>query len=758
MTNDIYDLDSINSSHRQVVGDKAIALSWLSQQGFPVSSGVVVGSQVLGSVLSREESFASLKQVIPTLNDYERLQQTAQTLSELVSEFVFDPDWYQELYQKIASWETQTLIFRPSVVFPPSHPPVSGLFASYCCLFQKDEIEIGLKRVWRSFFYARNLFYWQQQGISWESLGLAVLMQPISSAIASGILEVREQQCYLQAVQGLGHSLVWGEASPETYHVDLTLQEIKGHQLAYQTRIYQLNPSLEVTTVDKEAEKAVLSSRQFSELIKLAVSLQGKMKQNFRCEWTFFPESNSDNGQDESSLLYLTQFSSEISMVTKSDSQSRNFKANEPVTPTRSRLLVKGIGSACGTATGQVYVVGKDDDQRFPPQGILVTTNVNSQTLPLIKRAKGLIVEQGGVTSHGAILARELNIPAVVGAEGAVEVLAGETEVMVDGDQGEVLRPPLEAETKTKTLPTSERPERTVLATQLLVNVSQRDRSQELSQLPVDGVGLIRSDLMLLELLEEHSLSTWLSSSFRDQFIQRLADTIGELAEAFFPRPVFYRSTDWLSVESSEIPLLGARGAYSYRKHPEFFSAQMFALRHLQQHHGYNNINLIIPFVRSVEEVEFCKSLLTEIGVEKSCQLWIMAEVPSVVYLLPEYAKAGVEGIAIGTNDLTQLLLGVDREQGALQGQYNERHPALKAALKGLITTARSQGIFCSVCGQGVVLYPELVSDLVRWGVTSISVEESGVEETYGAIARSEKQLLLEAARNQLGRDRDLPL
>ncbi|MDR9403505.1 MAG: putative PEP-binding protein [Halothece sp. Uz-M2-17] len=752
MTNDLYDLDSINPSHRPAVGDKAIALSQLCQQGFPIPSGVVVGSEVLRSLLSGEEALLPLKNPASEANDYQRLQKIAQDLSQVVHELKLDSDWLAQLDQKLAAWEKPTLIFRPCVVFPSPHPPVSGLLMSHCCLCEKDEIEKGLKRVWRSLFCARNLFYWQQQGITWDHLGLAVLIQPIQSAIASGTFSVREQQCYLQAVQGLGHSLVWGEVSPETYHIDLTTHEIKSHQLAYQTRIYQLHSSLEVQTVEKDAEKAILTSRQFSELMNLAVSLQQKTRQNFRCEWTLFPDSHSEKGDENRFNLYLTQFSLEGMMFTKQDWQSKDLNVEKSPTAKTSRVLVQGIGSATGKARGTVYVVGKDDDQTFPPEGILVTSRVNTQLLPLIKQAKGLIIEEGGVTSHGAILARELKIPAVVGAVGAVEVLAGETEVMVDGDQGEVLRPTL-AEEKTVTTPiVGEKTERTVLATQLMVNVSQRDRAPILAQLPVDGVGLIRSELMLLDLLAEKSLASWLSASSRDQFIQRLADGVGEFAQAFFPRPVFYRSTDWLSVESSDIPLLGARGAYSYCRDPDFFSAQMFALRHLQQHHGYNNINLILPFVRSVEEVEFCKSLLTEIGVEKSCQLWMMAEVPSVVYLLPDYVKAGIEGIAIGTNDLTQLLLGVDREQSSFQARYNERHPALKAALKVLIQTARSQGISCSVCGQGVVLYPELVSDLVRWGVTSISVEESGIEETYRAIARSEKQLLLDAAREQFSK------
>ncbi len=728
-----YELDKINPSQRQAVGEKALTLSQLSQKGYQIPSGVVVDREVLGSLLSAGGAFASLVELTLDLNDYETLQQTAQTLCEVINDAELDPEWCEELYRKLAAWESKTLIFRPSLVLPSPQVSVSGLLTSHCGLCERKEIELGLKRVWTSLFCARNLFYWQQQGMTWEELGLAVMIQPIQNAIASGILEVRDQQWHLQAVRGLGHSLIRGEVLPETYEINPTTQQVTLHQLGYQTCLYQLNPLLSVRTLETEAEKRILSTEQLSQLMNLAVTLKESNQQNFRCEWTFLPELHSANEPDHRSQLYLTQFSAEVTMLAQSP----------------SGVLVKGIGSAMGKATGKVYVLGKDDAQGFPPGDILVIKSVTTENLSLIKRAGGLITEQGGMTSHGSILARELKIPAVVGAEGAIETLAGEEVVTVDGDKGEVLRPSQEEEEGVETTAVAEKTERTVLATQLMVNVSQRDRATELAQLPVEGVGLVRSELMLLELLEEQSLSTWLSSPYREQFIERFADLIGHLAKAFFPRPVFYRSTDGLSLQSEEAPLLGERGTYSYYKNPEFFSAQMFAVQRLQRQ-GYNNINLILPFVRSVEEVQFCKNLLTEIGLEKSCQLWMMAEVPSVVYLLSDYIEAGIEGIAIGTNDLTQLLLGVDREQGEFREHYNECHPALLAALKTLIETARAKGISCSVCGQGVVLYPELVSELIRWGITGISVEESAIETVYRAIARSEKQLLLAAARQQL--------
>ncbi|AFZ50909.1 putative PEP-binding protein [Dactylococcopsis salina] len=727
MKNDIYDLEKINLSDLKAVGEKAIALSQLSQQGYNIPSGIVVGSQVLEAILSQENDSIWQRIQKLDLNDYETLKATADQISHHIETQSLDQEWCQQLYQIMTVWETNHIIFRPSLVFPDQSVSVSGLLTSYCSQCDLKAIEFGLKKVWKSLFSASSLFYWQQQGISWNKLGLAVIIQRIESAIASGILEVNPQQWQIKAVRGLGYSLVRGESLPETYKINPHHHTIESHQLGYQTRIYSLDASLQITSPQTEVETEILTSQQLSQLINLAAKLQATVNQNFSCEWTFFPQENSFQ-------LYLTQFSAQVTMFKPSASSS---------------LIVKGLGVARGRVTGKVYLVGKDDDRAFPTGSILVTKSITTDNLPLVKSAGGLVTESGGMTSHGAILARELNIPAVVGAKGAIEALQGETEVTLDGDQGEVLRPSQGEKTRDeRKIDVNPPRDSSVLATQLMVNVSQSDRAIALSQLPVDGVGLLRSDLMLLPLLREKPLSTWLSSH-REAFSQRLASLIAQFADAFFPRPIFYRSTDWLTLQQQDVSLLGIRGTYSYVKDSDFFSAQTFALRYLQ-HQGYYNINLILPFVRTVEEVKFCKKLLTEIGLEKSCQMWIMAEVPSVIYLLDEYLKVGIEGIAIGTNDLTQLLLGVDREKGEFGDQYNECHPAVLQALKTLIEKAREGGISCSICGQGVVLYPELVEKLVGWGVTGISVEESGINTVYNLIARSEKRILLEAARNHL--------
>jgi pyruvate,water dikinase len=299
-----------------------------------------------------------------------------------------------------------------------------------------------------------------------------------------------------------------------------------------------------------------------------------------------------------------------------------------------------------------------------------------------------------------------------------------------------------------------------MIATKLLVNLSQSSLIEQVKSLPTDGVGLLRSELMILNILDGQHPQSWILGGRQAQLLERWSEEIMEFARAFAPRPVFYRSLDWRSpdlpslsnsLQSSEQSMLGERGTFSYVQNSSVFELELKALASVQQS-GYNNIHLLLPFVRTVEEFVFCRrkveeALLTQVT---EFELWMMAEVPSVLFLLPEYVKAGVAGISIGTNDLTQLLLGVDREQGQLAKVFNERHPAVMSAIAQLIDMAKTAGIPCSICGQAPVLYPEIIDRLVEWGITSISVEPEAIERTYQAIGRAEQRLILAAARHKL--------
>jgi pyruvate,water dikinase len=441
-----------------------------------------------------------------------------------------------------------------------------------------------------------------------------------------------------------------------------------------------------------------------------------------------------------------------------------------PQAVNESVQFIQGIGAAKGKIIANAYILNLSQKLIQVPKGvILIAPMITPDCLPLLQGVAGIITEQGGLTSHGAILARELGIPAVVSAIGATTLLQAGEKLLIDGDKGKVFRltedkekfpsEEIEGLITEKKIINYQPSNLPIIATKLMVNLSQSQLIEQVQSLPVDGVGLLRSELMLLNILEGKHPKQWLIEGRRAELLELLSQQIMQFARAFLPRPIFYRSLDLpahnLTLLSENLPLLqssilGDRGVFSYMQYPTVFELELEALA-IVQASGYRNINLLLPFVRTVEEFIFCRHKVEQAGLMQisQFQLWIMAEVPSILFLLPEYIKAGVMGISIGTNDLTQLLLGIDREQGKLGRIFDESHPAVMKAISQLIKMSQAGGIPCSICGQAPALYPEIIDQLIAWGITSISVEPEAVDRTYKAIARAEQRLILAAARKQ---------
>lgn len=281
-----------------------------------------------------------------------------------------------------------------------------------------------------------------------------------------------------------------------------------------------------------------------------------------------------------------------------------------------------------------------------------------------------------------------------------------------------------------------------------MLTLSHVNQLYPVTNVSVDGVGLLRSELLLLPLLNNQHPLQWIASGRQEQLISRIAASVSLIAAAVFPDPVFYRSLNLCTDEFSCLdgsppahernPALGLHGTYSYRTYPRLFQAELLALRQVQQA-GYSNLRLLLPFVRSVEEVIYARQLIQQAQLYRieSFQLWIMAEVPSVLLLLPQYVQAGIQGIAIGSNDLTQLLFAADRNDPALSSSFHA-HPAVMQAIKQLVTQANELGIDSCICGDLPSHNPHTIPDLIRWGIGAISVPPSAAAMIKQAIAAAE--------------------
>lgn len=839
----LYWLDQIQPSHRGLVGDKAFYLGLLKQQGYPIMPGFVVSVTLFREFLETINWLEPLFSDLPNSSLYldvdnsRQLQAIAQQIRQAVQSTHFSEDWLSEIVSAVQPWQATTVILRPSLALQTDFDPTAsfraaGLLNAHVAWTTPEAIAQTVKQVWAELFRARSLLYWQRSRIQLQQVNLAVLVQPIESAIASGDLQADGDRLSVRALWGLGKALSTGEVAPDTYHLQLPEGQVQSQHLGSKTHAYQIAPSETQHETSPDADQSAqfncwqfhpleaeqqahyaLTPEQLQQLAHIAQRLAADFNAVPVLEWTLRKDSEANP------TLYLTQVNPwhVQTVAEEAIAQSPGKEAPEPalaqpphsvpdlarqhssnpadveVAATHtlawleqfSRMACNGLAAAAGQVLATAWVVSDLSHAipSLPPGAVLVAPDVTPDWLVELKQAGGIVAEQGGMTCHSAIMARELGIPAVVGVANATELIKTGDSVFLDGDRGKVYRIDAELEAIAPVLaaqpatPQADFPEDFVSvggsetlhnstgqnrpsATQLMVNLSQPQTLSQITDLPLDGLGLLRSELMILELLDRQPLHHWLQQDRQPELVDRIAERVAQFAEAFHPRPVFYRSLDVRSHEfptlvapapAEKNPMLGLRGTFRYQVHPASFEVELAALKQVQRQ-GFHHLHLILPFVRTVEEFRFCQHLVEQAGLRHNphFQLWIMAEVPSVLLLLPDYVEAGVQGIAIGTNDLTQLLLGIDRDQADLAIAFDQHHPAVLRAIRQLVEVSQQLGIPCSICGQAPSQYPDLIDALVRWGITAISVSPSDVAPTQRAIARAEQRLLLEAARHKL--------
>ena len=370
--------------------------------------------------------------------------------------------------------------------------------------------------------------------------------------------------------------------------------------------------------------------------------------------------------------------------------------------------------------------------------------------VPAMRRASAIVTDRGGSTCHAAIVSRELGVPCVVGTGNATVTLKDGQGITVDGSNGNVYEG-IVVTKKKASAPTVSRGAKIKTKTKVYVNLAEPELAESVAARNVDGVGLLRAEFMLADI---GTHPNYLIREGRGkEFVDQLAQGIATFAKAFNPRSVVYRTTDFKTNEYRNLkggeefeeieanPMIGYRGCSRYVRDIEAFHLEMEAIRQVRK--DYKNLWIMLPFVRTVSELVRTKNVLAEQGLvsSKDLKLWMMAEVPSNVFLLDQFLDAGIDGISIGSNDLTQLILGIDRDNSKLADDFDEQNEAVLLALEKLIRTTTQRGVTCSICGQAPSSHPELTEKLVRWGITSVSVNPDAIEKTREIIADVERKL-----------------
>ena len=750
----IYWLSQIQYAEQCLVGDKLFILSQLLQRESPILPGFIL-SNSLWQDFTQEMDQEILSQKIPQFtNDYQILKSIASSIRLAIEQTPFPKSWSTEIFQVAQQLNSANLMLQPFVTAPYGQCcPINSLWRSHTCNSHPEAISRAIKLVWSELFTASSLLYLQKLGKNSNQVDLSILVRPLKAVYASGVVEVNPEMLQIKASWGLEHSLFQGDVEPDLYQIDRETGYILAQHLGHKNYGYRpKNVGTEIPTTDcieayiPEANLTatyVLNESEIAQLQSLAQNILKQQPQISSLAWTAFKSDDTKSIPQ----FYFTWFN---------DDFPNALSTTEKIIPDQSLLvstppLLSGVAASPGNVQAQVVVVEDFDiySEAIPAGSILVTKVIAPQHVSLIKQTGGIITEIGGITSHGAIIARELNIPAIVNVVDATKILNHGEKILLNGDDGHIYPATKHQQLKTHSALKRILAPNYPIATKLMVNLSQPESIATASNLPIDGIGLLRSELLLAELLASQTVAQW-QDTFRQEFVSTLTKSLRQFVTAFAPRPVFYRSLDRYAKDSIN-PVLGSRGTYDYVIDPTLFDLELSALKIIRAE-GYDNLNLILPFVRSVDEFKFCDRRLENIGLtaQSSFQVWIMAEVPSVLMLLPEYIRAGVQGIGIGTNDLTQLLLGVNREQTQFSDRgLNPNHPAMHQAIAKLIQTAHEYNIECCICGQAPVEHPDLIDKLVQWGVDTISVEPEAVNRTYKAIARAEKKMLLNEVRNK---------
>lgn len=749
----VIDFKELDKEDVSLVGGKNANLGEMTKAGFPIPPGFAVTVRAYDLFFEENNIARRIYQILEGTNvdDSLELANASKQIRRIITSSEIPYTVGREIvsaYKKLSGFMRQALVAVRSSATAEDAPGTSFAGQQETFLNVKGEANLleKIRACWASLFTERSIFYRVKNNIKHEKVKVSVAVQKMVQSEVSGVMfsvdpvKNEKDKIVIEAVWGLGELIVQGSVVPDKYVVQKETFTILSKEISDQNIMLTRRGS--ETKIVKVAKrflgKQKLTDKEIIELAKYSDRLQ---------KHYYFPQDSE--WAREKGKLYIVQ----TRPVTTIDVRSKIKDVRKDIKIAETPVLI-GTPASPGIGTGTVKILKSPKEiSKIESGDVLVAPMTSPDYVPAMKKAAAIITDQGGQTSHAAIVSRELGIPCVVGTKEATKILREGQIITVNGTSGEIFMGSNIKITDHQSLVTDHQNIKPLhTATKVYVNLAEPERAKEIAKLNVDGVGLLRAEFMIAN-IGIHPKEA-IKRKEQGNFVKKLADDLKIFCQAFNPRPVIYRATDFKTNEYRSLPggkywepeepnpMLGFRGAARYIADPEVFNLELEAIKKVRQ--KYKNLHLMIPFVRSPDELMKVKRLVATQGLfeETSFNFFMMVEIPVNVILIEDFLNVGVNGVSIGSNDLTMLIQGTDRDNSEVAREFNERSPAVLWALKRVIKKCSQRGVKVSICGQAPSEYEDLVKKLVEWGITSISVNPDAITRTRMIVKEVEESLI----------------
>lgn len=727
---------------------------------FIKESGLEEKMRSILSELTDVENSALLRDVSARLRDAIMAEKMPQDLQDAIGAA------YVELGKRVGEENPYVAVRSSATAEDLPDASFAGQQDTYLNVQGAETIIAKVKECYASCFTDRAVYYREKKGFDHIEVALSAVVQMMVFSKTSGVMFTvnvatgDDNNILIEAAFGLGEYVVQGTVTPDNYTISKHDHKIIDRCVNEQDimLVRKKGGDCEEVQVPEELRKVqTLTDEQILELADYAKKIEKHYGCYMDMEW----------GVDErTNKIWILQARPETVWSRRNKEGGAKVQESKSMTTTDHKVIVKGLPASPGKVSGRVHVIlDPSRIDEFKEGEILVTEMTAPDWVPAMKKAKAIVTDSGGMTCHASIVSRELGIPCIVGTksrgEAATVTIPDGIDVTIDATHGVVYEGIIEEAKKENQAgaavavaeyfpPTG---------TKVYMNLGDPELAEKYSSLPCDGIGLMREEFIWTTYIHEHPLYL-IKTGHPEKVVDQLAEGMRQVCQAMAPRLVTLRFSDFKSSEYRDLKggdefepyepsaLLGWRGASRYYdpKYIEAFKLECQAVVKVREEFGLKNLNVMIPFCRNVEECEKVVKIMAECGLErgKDFKVWLMAEIPSNIILADQFNKY-VDGYSIGSNDLTMLVLGCDRDNDTVSHIYDERNLAVRRAVRHLIEVAHSEGKTVSICGQAPSVYPEFCEFLIKSGIDSISVNPDTVKFTKKLVAQVEQRVMLDA-------------